>query len=648
MRHARHLCRPIFWIAAGIFLCLRATAAPGPQASSPRIQAPLGILADPGGQLTIAQATAGAYKPLMPDQNLAGTVRAYWVRVVVEPPPNAQDQYVLVMAPEWDSAQLYAPRAGGFDQIVSGADVPPARRPVASSMIAFPVLLDPQQASLFYIRVEDELAPPDTAQHIAVRIVNRTNFASEQRRFNYLQGIYAGIILAMFGYNFVLFFSLREKTYFFYSVYVLSFGALWMLRGGFLFDVLWPNSPVWNADSSFYLVGIAVAASALFVRSFFDAPELSATLERTLWGIAGLTVALMAGTVFLSPQQLAPILAFVALIASLFYGVLGFLMLVRGHRRARYFLLAWLTLIAANVIYILVYFGVYHATAGSAHDAVQVGSAIECILLAFALADRVKDIKTESEKRQLQHTAELEDAVEQRTRELVSLNAKLEAASVTDPLTGLSNRRMVDIAMGRLTTEMVRALHDGDTGSLLIGISDLDHFKRINDNFGHEAGDSVLKDVAAVLSRSVRGGTILARWGGEEFLLVERLRNRNEDAAVAERVRQIIEAEVITPGLAGQTRMTMSLGLAHFPFSTTYPELLSWQEVLILADRCLYQAKQAGRNCWFLVRVNEDALDAYVSSFGTASAAALCRTRFDEAVEAGVVEVISAQAAISE
>lgn len=552
------------------------------------------------------------------------------------------------MSPEWDSAQLYVPRAGGFDRIVSGADIPPARRPIASGMIAFPVSLDPQQTSVFYIRVEDELAPPDTAQHIDVRIANRTAFTAEQRGFNYLQGIYAGIILAMFGYNFVLFFSLRERTYFFYSVYVVSFGALWMLRGGFLFDVLWPNSPVWNADSSFYLVGIAVTASALFVRSFFDAPELSATLERTLWGIAGLTLALMAGTMFLPPQELAPILAIVALIASLFYGVLGFLMLVRGHRRARYFLVAWLTLIAANVIYILVYFGVYHATADSAHDAVQVGSAIECILLAFALADRVKDIKTESEKRQLQHTAELEEAVEQRTRELVSLNARLEAASVTDPLTGLSNRRMVDIAMGRLTTEMVRALHDGDAGSLLIGISDLDHFKRINDNYGHEAGDSVLKEVAGVLSRSVRGGTILARWGGEEFLLVDRLRNRNEDAAVAERVRQIVAAEVTTPGVAGHARMTMSLGLAHFPFSTTYPELLSWQEVLILADRCLYQAKQAGRNCWFLVRVNEDALDAYVSSFGKASAAALCRARFDEAVEAGVVELISAQAAISD
>lgn len=628
-------------------LCLCATAAAALPANSVRIETSLGILPDPGGVLKIGEAARGTYTPLSPDQNLAGGTRAYWIRVVVGPAGDSQHQYVLVMDDEWDSAQLYIPSASGFERIVSGADVPPARRPVASSTIAFPVPLDPQQESVFYLRLEDELAPPETVQHISAHVANRSIFAAQQRGFNYLQGIYAGIILAMFGYNFVLFFSLRERTYFFYSIYVLSFGALWMLRSGFLFDVLWPNSPLWNAASSFYLVGIAVTASALFVRSFFDAPELSRTFERILWGIAGLTILLMAASIFVRPQQLAPTLAMVSLVASLFYGVLGFLMLGRGHQRARYFLLAWLTLIAANVIYILVYFGVYPATPASAHNAVQVGSAIECILLAFALADRVKDIKTESEKRQLEHTVGLEEAVAQRTRELVSVNARLEAASVTDPLTGLSNRRMVDIAMGRLTTDMVRALHDGDTGSLLIGISDLDHFKRINDNYGHEAGDAMLKEVAGVLSRSVRGGTVLARWGGEEFLFVERLRDRDEDAAVAERVRQIVAKQVTSPGVAGHARMTMSLGLAHFPFSTAYPELLTWQEVLILADRCLYHAKQAGRNCWFLVRVNENALESYVNSFGKASAAALCRTRFDEAVEAGVVEVISAQAAIS-
>jgi hypothetical protein len=74
--------------------------------------------------------------------------------------------------------------------------------------------------------------------------------------------------------------------------------------------------------------------------------------------------------------------------------------------------------------------------------------------------------------------------------------------------------------------------------------------------------------------------------------------------------------------------------------------LLTWQEVLILADRCLYQAKEAGRNRWFVVRAKEDALDAYVREFGPAAAAGLCRSHFDKAVELGLIELESTPAPV--
>lgn len=634
----------LFLIMAAPFWGMAAATAQNQPAG---IEQPLEILADPGGHLTIEQAAQGSWEPLNPDRDLGDRTRAYWIRVHIRCGAEGGQHWYLVVTPGWDSTVLYIPNNGTFERLSSGTDTPPARRPVISHSVAFPLALEPGGSTTLYLRLANYLTPEETAQHISLSLERERTFVGATRRFNYLQGIYAGIILAMFAYNFVLFFSLRERMYLFYSAYVLSFGCVWTLRADFLFDVLWPHHRVWNADSSFYLVAVAVTASAFFVRSFFGARALPQSLDRVLWGIAVFTLLLAVVSLFVTPQVVAPLLAWVSLGTSLFYGALGALMLARGCAQARFFLGAWLTLIAANVFYILVYLGLLQATADVAHDAVQVGSALECILLAFALADRIKGIKAESERRQLDYTAELEGAVEQRTRELVDANARLEAASITDPLTGLSNRRFVDIAMPRLTTETMRSLHNGQEGSLLICIADLDRFKRVNDSFGHETGDLALKEVAAGLARAIRGGTTLARWGGEEFLLIEHLGKRSEDTAFAERIRQFVAEEVSLSAGESHIRMNVSLGLAHFPLSVRYPELLSWQEVLILADRCLYQAKDAGRNCWFLVRVNEDALENYVRAFGEASASALCRSRFDEALEVGVLELISVSAAIS-
>lgn len=640
--HFRGICS---WIA-GAFL-LVAIAAATAQNQPARIEQPLEILADPGGHLTIEQAAQGSFTPLRSHRDLGDRARAYWLRVHILATAAGEQRWYLVVTPGWDSTVLYIPRDGTFARIASGADTPPARRPVISHSIAFPVSLAAVGTTTLYLRIENYLTPEETAQQVSVSIEPERTFLGAARSFNYLQGIYAGIILAMFAYNFVLFFSLRERTYLFYSAYVLSFGCVWMQRADFLFDMVWPTHRVWNADSSFYLVAIAVISSALFVRSFFGTQELPRSFDRILWGIVACTLLLVVASLLVTPQLAAPYLAWDSLATSLFYGLLGALMLARGYRRARFFLGAWLALIAANVFYILAYLGLLQATTGTTHDAVQIGSAVECILLAFALADRIKGIKAESDQRQQHYTAELEHAVEQRTRQLMDANARLEAVSITDPLTGLSNRRFIDVAMPRLTTETIRSLHNGQEGSLLICIADLDRFKRVNDQYGHEAGDIALKEVACGLSRAIRGGTILARWGGEEFLLIEHLGNRGEDAAFAERMRQFVAEEVRVSVPDGEIRMNISLGLAHFPVSVRYPQLLSWQEVLILADRCLYQAKDAGRNCWFLVRVNEDALENYVRAFGEASASALCRSRFDEAIEVGVLELISVNAAIS-
>lgn len=161
---------------------------------------------------------------------------------------------------------------------------------------------------------------------------------------------------------------------------------------------------------------------------------------------------------------------------------------------------------------------------------------------------------------------------------------QLLALAATDPLTGLANRRNL-IASAENT--LARAL-PADQGTALV-IADIDHFKQINDQYGHEAGDQVLITMGALLLQTCRAHDVVARWGGEEFLVL--LPNTTIDAAgaLAERIRHAVAAHPMHH--AGQRmRATLSMGVAQVQPG----EALN--AAIARADRALYQSKEAGRN----------------------------------------------------
>jgi len=156
--------------------------------------------------------------------------------------------------------------------------------------------------------------------------------------------------------------------------------------------------------------------------------------------------------------------------------------------------------------------------------------------------------------------------------------AVVRAESLTDPLTGLLNRRGMDLALEQLRIQ----------GRPFAVIAlDIDHFKHINDSFGHDVGDQVIRRVAAIMNACSRGADILCRSGGEEFLML--LPDASEAAAsgVAERLRQCVGQESMLEVGA----VTISLGIAVWPVHAENVE-----RVLKLADAALYRAKREGRN----------------------------------------------------
>ncbi len=194
----------------------------------------------------------------------------------------------------------------------------------------------------------------------------------------------------------------------------------------------------------------------------------------------------------------------------------------------------------------------------------------------------------------------LEHQVAERTRELAEANAKLELASLTDPLTGLSNRRFLDVNIGPDLAQAVRNAQSlleltDRNADLIFYFIDLDYFKRLNDWAGHAAGDAVLVEVGRRLREVARTTDAVVRWGGEEFLVVSRWANRQAGAVLASRTLEAIAGEPFL--VEGQKIiLTCSVGWAPFPWSVVDPERFFFEEVLGLADRALYLAKREGRN----------------------------------------------------
>lgn len=189
-----------------------------------------------------------------------------------------------------------------------------------------------------------------------------------------------------------------------------------------------------------------------------------------------------------------------------------------------------------------------------------------------------------TEQRILQINAELEAKVRQRTAELERANAELRHLSRHDVLTGVANRMA---ANERLHGEHLRLKRTGAPYTVLM--VDVDHFKRINDSHGHDAGDQVLRRVARALGASIRASDFLARFGGEEFIVL--LPETGQDAAckVAEKIREAVQST--TDLVAGTVTVTVSIGVASA--SAQDPDE---NTALKLADDRLYEAKAAGRN----------------------------------------------------
>lgn len=577
-----------------------------PGVASVALAAEVSVLEDPGGRLSLAevQGRGAEFRPsgLAGDAaiNFGYSSSAWWLRFEIEASPAVSRNWMLEVAfPTLDRVDYFGP---GGERLSAGDQLFFAARPVPHRNFVFPLRLGETGAGTVWLRVASE-----GTLTVPLRLWQAETFWQESHAGYAVLSVYFGMLLALALYNLLLWFSLRDHNYLTYVLFAGSMAVGQLSLNGLGTEFFWPAWPTWGNlafSSGFAAAGLF---GALFTRGFLETRRNAPRLDGAIIGLAALFALCMVAPL-VAPYRLAAILtSLTGVTFSLVAVMAGLRCWRKGQPGARIFLLAWTLLLLGVAVAGLRNMNLLPTTFFSFY-AMQIGSALEMLLLSFALADRINGLRREKDtaqgeaiavKQQLvgalqRSEASLERRVAARTEELEAANARLrenerqlQALAHTDSLTGLANRLLLD---ARLLQSMQHARRT--RGQMAVLLVDLDHFKPINDGYGHAIGDEVLRGMADRLRATVREVDTVARLGGDEFVIVLTGIGSGADAErLAEKVVASLGEPMRVLGLP--LEIGASIGIALFSSGDLSPA-----ELMRHAEQAMYAAKDAGRKCY--------------------------------------------------
>ena len=288
------------------------------------------------------------------------------------------------------------------EHIQLGDTYPYNERPVNHRNFIVSVPLYDNEKKDIYIRVNTS-----SSMQVPIFIWHPDYFFEAHSTEQYALGLYYGMMLVMFFYNFFLWFSIRDSNYLWYISYIASFAILQATTSGLSYQYLWPNSPWLESIAPPISIALVGFFGTAFTRRFLHTRQYHIVADNLLRSILGLSVVVFFLS-FIADTSTVMALAKVVVVAFLLIILYAsFAMLLRGHRQARFFLAAWVSLILGGLFTIGMMWGIFPNNFLMTH-ASKVGSMIEIILLSFALADRIKVIENEKKVIELHAQQELE------------------------------------------------------------------------------------------------------------------------------------------------------------------------------------------------------------------------------------------------
>jgi diguanylate cyclase (GGDEF)-like protein len=536
------------------------------------------LLEDPTGRLTLADVTTrpwiDAFRPATKDNvNLGYRDEALWLRIRLERGAAIGPWMLEVSYPMLDNLEFYAP--GTSTPMLGGDHTRLSQRAHADRHYVFPIDAPDLGVNVYHLRVKQA-----GTMSVPLRLWDRDSYDRGKRDETFLLGAYYGLLAVMIAYNLFLFFIVRDRAYAAYVAYVASMGFLLAAINGFGGLYVWSESPGIADWAQVSAAPMVCATQALFSRLFLQTGVYSRRLDRTLLGIA------VAGAVLMVVSQALPrilifwadhLIALATIVAGYAAAIVSYR---RGYKPAMFYLIAFFVVFAGAGFMVARNFG---APASMLTDyGVQIGSALEVVLLSMGLADRINSLRREKEQ------AQGEAMERERTALLLQESEeRMRYQAQHDALTGLPNRWLL---RDRLLQAALRAKRDRTAFAVLL--VDLDNFKIVNDTLGHDVGDLLLVEVAQRLTGCIRERDTIARLGGDEFVFVLEDLAAPEDSALV--ARKIIEELAVPFPIAGELlRTSPSIGISLYPEDGQDADFL-----LKFADIAMYRAKAAGRNCY--------------------------------------------------
>jgi diguanylate cyclase (GGDEF)-like protein len=526
----------------------------------------LTLLADPTGQWQIddvQQRAAELRAPAGAKANLGVRRDAVWLHLPLEVPAGGRGRWMLdVDYPSLDRVEVYQFTEGRLLQFARvGDDLPFRLRSLQLRTHAVALELQPGQRHELWLRVQTT-----SSMVLPISLLTAERYHQRESRVQLIQGVIAGIGLCLLIYSIAQWLSLRDRTFVFYAVAISGMTIFFFSYYGLGPQHVWSDS-AWVTNSIAPLsVLVAMAGGLLFLdRALLVAqhnPRWSRAMRVTASVAAAAAAAFSAGLI---DYRAAQLISTVLGPSPIVLGLPAAIARVRaGDRAALYVVIGWSLYGVGIVVMMSLLRGWVDCNWWTQH-AFELGMLVEMVMWQRVLAVR---------QEQLRHAAEQSD----RDREA------LRSLAHTDALTGLPNRRGLQI---ELAAALPRA--DGQQ-QLAVYLIDLDGFKAVNDAFGHDAGDELLKAVAARLRAPLRHRDVVARLGGDEFVVMATDLTGDDDARrLGLKLLDAFGATFTVRGHACQVGLTVGYALAPHDGRDA-------DSLLQRADAAMYAGKQAGKH----------------------------------------------------
>lgn len=516
------------------------------------------FLRDSGRHSQPQQLDPAAWKPLrQQDSYQAVTGDSFWVRLSLHNPDSQAHRWVIAHDYVWiDYMTAFVFEGNQVRQHQVGDREPFYRREIYAPQPAVGDLIAAGATQQVYIRLNN--LSPD-AVSLTFKVYEQSNFATATQAYVGLHSLYAGVFIGLCILWLVLGVTLKRMSLISYALFLFSSMTIWASSRGLIFQYVLPEYPSWNNEMGLARCGCMAFFSFLFMRQILNLGTGPRWANRLSWALLLFSLLVVFGSA--TGVLGFGIMVLLARLDLLLMSVNALFALNSWRRGVPH--VGWLAI--GWVIYGMVMItSIWVSTIGGALPIAdnlitinQCAALLEVLCFTFSLAQWLH--------------------LQQMQRITAELSANV------DGLTGLNNRRHLWMLLNQLMQRPPSA------NQRWLAVIDLDHFKQINDLYGHAAGDAVLRNFARVLKTHSRSKDIYGRYGGEEFVIVYDYVSRDAVLQVADRLRAsfagqptVFQDQVI--------RHTFSMGLAE---ARAGEDLDSWFQ---RADAALYQAKNQGRN----------------------------------------------------